>query len=62
MNISLEGGDGYYASEGKIVPIRWTTDEDHRFLITQPDGSELPVNIGTSYVCLNLDSYEPTWE
>ena len=62
VNISLSGGDGYYASEGKIVPITWSTDSSGRFVITQPDGSELPVNIGTSYVCLNLDSYEPTWE
>ena len=62
MDISLSGGDGYYASNGKIVPIRWTTDENYRFVITQADGTELPVNVGKSYICLNLDSYEPTWE
>ena len=62
MDISLSGGDGYYASNGKIVPIKWTTDENKMFVITQADGTELPVNVGTSYICLNLDSYEPTWE
>ena len=62
VDISLTGGDGYYASNGKIVPIQWTTDENHMFVITQPDGSELTVNPGKSYICLNLESYEPTWQ
>jgi len=61
-DISLEGGSGYYASEGKVVPILWSTDETGMFVFTLEDGSELPVNVGKSYICLHSDDYETTWE
>lgn len=60
--ISLKGGDGYYASEGQIIPILWKTDEDGRFVVTTADGEPLTVNVGSSYICLNQDVFEPTWE
>ncbi|MEA4966437.1 MAG: DUF3048 domain-containing protein [Oscillospiraceae bacterium] len=62
MNISLAGGDGYYASEGKVIPIKWTTDENHLPVFTNTDGTPLTVNAGTSYICINLASYSATWE
>ncbi len=62
VEISLDGGDGYYASEGQIIPIRWSTDDNGRFVVTTADGEDLTVNIGSSYICLNQDQYEPTWE
>lgn len=62
MNISLEGGDGYYASEGKVIPIKWTTNEDYVLQFINADGSPLTVNAGTSYVCINLSDYGASWE
>lgn len=61
-DIGLSGGEGFYASEGKIVPIKWSTTDNYNFIITLPDGSELPANIGTSYICLHSHQYTPTWE
>lgn len=62
VDISFNGGDGYYASEGKIIPILWSTGEDGRFVVTTTDGEALTVNVGSSYICLNKDEFEPSWE
>lgn len=52
-NIALEGGEGYYASAGGIVPIKWTKgDSKDPFKFTLTDGTELTVNQGNSYVCI----------
>ena len=57
-----EGGSGYYASEGKIIPILWTVDENEMFVFTDLDGNPLTVNVGNSYICLHDKIYETTWE
>lgn len=62
VDVALEGGDGYYASEGQIIPILWTVDENGRFAVTTTDGEPLTVNVGSSYICLNQDQYEPSWK
>lgn len=62
MDISLEGGTGYYASEGKVIPILWSTDESGMFVFTLEDGTELSLNIGKTYVCLHDQKYDTTWE
>lgn len=54
--ISLEGGEGYYASAGGIVPIKWSKgDSKESFKFTYADGKELTVNQGNSYVCIMSD-------
>ncbi len=50
--ISLEwtGGDGYYVSMGKAVPVKWSkADEFSDLVITNADGTPLTVNTGKSY-------------
>ena len=62
-SVSLSGGDGYYASAGGIVPIKWqkgaTTDN---FKFTLEDGTPLTVNQGNSYVCIAKSSQPFTYE
>lgn len=53
VNVGLEGGSGYYASEGVIKPIKWKKG-DYKSLLTytNADGSALKVNVGSSWVCI----------
>ncbi len=53
MNIGLEGGTGYYISNGGYEEIKWTKGSAKDPLsITKADGSELTVNAGNSYICI----------
>lgn len=48
----LQGsGEGYYASNGKIVPIKWYHEaEEDPFTFTLADGTPLEQSVGNSYV------------
>ena len=47
----LGSGDGYYASGGKIIPIKWYHEtETEPFTFTLDDGTPLVQSIGNSYV------------
>ena len=62
-NISLEGGDGYYASAGGVVPIKWTKGKSKdSFKFTLVDGKELTVNKGNSYVCIMNENKTVSFE
>lgn len=62
-NIALEGGEGYYASAGGIVPIKWTKgDSKDSFKFTNTDGTELIVNQGNSYVCIMSNKRDISFE
>lgn len=62
-NIALKGGEGYYASAGGIVPIKWTKGESKdSFKFTHADGSALTVNQGNSYVCIMSDKRSVSFE
>lgn len=52
------GGTGYYASNGKIIPITWTkpTPND-QIKIFNADGNEVEVNRGKSYICVVDNDY-----
>lgn len=52
------GGSGYYASNGKIMPITWTkpTPND-QIKIYNVDGQEVEVNRGKSYICIVDNDY-----
>ena len=55
----IEGsGDGYYACDGKIIPIKWIRENNtDPFTFTYEDGTPLYQNVGTSYINLApLDS------
>ena len=51
--IDMSGGTGYYISEGAIQEIRWEKDGlTSPVRIMTPDGEEVPVNAGKTYVAL----------
>ena len=53
MNIGLEGGNGYYISNGGAEDVKWSKGGAKDPLkITKADGSELTVNAGNTYICI----------
>lgn len=59
-----DGGSGYYASEGKIIPITWTKDSPVDPIIIKDDnGDEVQVNSGNSYINIVRNSRidQTTW-
>lgn len=53
VNISLEGGDGYYFSNGTYQEIKWTKGGTaDRFKLTDSDGNAIAYNPGNSWVCI----------
>lgn len=46
-------GEGYFACEGKMIPIKWIREKEHDpFTFTLEDGTPLQQGIGTSYVAI----------
>lgn len=50
----LEGsGEGYFACNGKIIPIKWTHEkETDPFTFTLTDGTPLELGVGSSYIAI----------
>jgi hypothetical protein len=49
----LEGGEGYYVSNGGYTPIKWSKGAaNNPIKITLADGSAVSYNAGNTYVCL----------
>ena len=47
------GGDGYFACGGKIVPIKWTHEnETDPFTFTLADGTKLNQEVGSTYIAI----------
>lgn len=47
----LTSGDGYFAVNGQIVPIKWSRDEvKEAFTYTLEDGTPITMGVGTCYV------------
>ncbi len=62
-NVALEGGEGYYASAGGVVPIKWTKgDSKDAFKFTLADGSAFTANQGNFYVCIMSNKRDVTFE
>ena len=61
--VDLDGGDGYYISNGQYEEIKWSkgaaTDS---FKFTKADGTELTVNAGNSYICITKTDSNVTIE
>lgn len=50
MDVSLEGGNGYYVSDGVAQEINWTKPaENENFVITDTQGNPITVNRGKCY-------------
>lgn len=59
-----DGGSGYYASEGKIIPITWTKDSPvSPIVIVDASGASVKVNAGNSYINIVRDTRidQTTW-
>ncbi|MBQ7980037.1 MAG: DUF3048 domain-containing protein [Oscillospiraceae bacterium] len=51
ISLDWTGGDGYYASMGTVVPVKWSkADEYADLVITNVDGTLIEVNTGKSYI------------
>lgn len=54
LDIALTGeGDGYFACDGKIVPIRWSREsKTEPFTYTLTNGSPITLGVGNTYVAI----------
>ena len=51
--VDLDGGDGYYFSNGSFARIKWTKGNSaNAFTFTDASGNKLKVNAGNSWVCI----------
>lgn len=51
--VLLNGGTGYYISNGKYEEIKWSKgDYNKPLVITKPDGSAFTANAGNSWICI----------
>ena len=59
---TVGSGEGFFACDGKIIPILWHRDtNDAPFYFTLPDGSTLTQGIGSSYVAMIPTGSQVTW-
>ena len=60
---TVGSGDGYYISEGKYIPIKWSVAANDRpMVLTNADGSLLYMNCGKTFVNIVSDSVFKTLE
>lgn len=58
-----EGGDGWYACGGKLVPIKWSCAGDYEpFVFTTMDGEVLQLERGNTYIAIAPIGSEIIWE
>lgn len=59
----VDGGDGWYACGGKIVPITWSCAGDYEpFVFTTADGETLELERGNTYIAIAPIGSEIIWE
>ena len=62
IDVKLTSGSGYYACDGKIIPINWSKNGfDGEMKYYTADGKELTVKAGKSYVGVVPDSANITY-
>lgn len=53
------GGNGYYITNGKAIPVTWTKDsQESPTRYFDADGNEITINQGKTWVCITQDTYE----
>ena len=58
----LQGGTGYFACNGKIIPITWTCSGDKEpFRFFTESGEPLPFGVGKTYIAISSPAGEVTW-
>lgn len=51
VDVSLSTGNGYYASEGKIIPITWTKNgAQNKLTFTDANGNAVSLNAGKTWI------------
>ena len=56
-------GDGYYACNGKLIPIKWHHEnQSDPFTFTLADGTPLEMGVGSTYVAFQPDVSDFTYE
>jgi len=59
----LDGGTGYYACNGKVIPITWTCEaQDQPFRFFTEDGEPLNLQIGNTYIAVAPKESPVVWE
>ncbi len=59
----LAGGEGYFACGGKLIPIRWTCDDENEpFKFWTLDGEVLELGMGNSYIAVCDPISAVTWQ
>ena len=54
-----DGGEGWYVSGGKVVPITWDKDSPNDLIVLYNENDqEVEVNRGTTYICIVDDDYQ----
>lgn len=54
---AVGSGNGYYARDGKIVPITWSRESDSApFIYKLADGTDVTFGVGTSYIAIIDDN------
>lgn len=60
------GGTGYYACNGKLIPVTWEPAEEDNvvspFRFKTLDGEQLDINVGNSYIAIVGFSNPITWK
>lgn len=60
---SVGQGEGFFACEGKVIPIFWSRETNESpFTFTLTDGSPLLQGIGSSYIALATKDSEVFWD
>ena len=58
-----EGGTGYYANGGRLIPIVWACDdEDSAFRFMTNDAQPLEMGVGNTYIAILAPESPVTWE
>ena len=57
-----DGGEGYYASGGKLIPIRWECDDERSpFRFLTADGEQLYMTQGRTFIAITDVGSAMTW-
>jgi len=64
LNVRTTGeGTGYFACEGKYIPIKWSRENySSQFVYTLEDGTPLTLGRGNTYVCVMKNGNDITFE
>ena len=57
-----KGGTGYYACNGRIIPILWTCEAQNApFVFTTADGQPLSFGVGNTYIGIATEKSPVEW-